>query len=128
MQSNLERQLYGETFMTFTPSDVNLTGSATVAVIFMAPFTGYITEISYGYGAEAGTTPAITAFTLERSTTALATLASAGTAGTLVTSGEIAVWMSRGETLNIKMTAANTDNTFLGLTIVVRCRRPLSTD
>jgi len=89
--------------------------------VFVLPWDCIITGFQAAYCDEAGTGPALD-LTLERGTTVLDTLAQLTTDETGVRNSGLSIKASRGETLNVKADAANTDNTFDGLLIVVECQ------
>jgi len=128
MQSDLERTLYGSEYISFTPDVSLMTASSTVNAVFFAPFNGYITELLYGCGAITGTTNGVTALSLQRGSTSLASCAANAVNNTVTSSGNVSVVMSAGEVLNIKVTLGHTDNAITGFTIQVRMRHTLATE
>lgn len=89
--------------------------------VFRVPTNGVIAGWSACYVNEAGTTPALD-LTLERGTTVLDTLAQLTTDETAVTNTGLEIKAMAGETLNVKGDAANTDNAFDGLLIILYWR------
>lgn len=127
MLSDLERQIYGEIVLSFSFGGANITNAATIQACWLNPFTGFITEVSCGYGTEAGTSPSITVFTLKRASTTICTLPAITTDSTPITSGEVSLFVSHNDIMTISLTGNHaTDNDFLGLTALVRMQRPLS--
>lgn len=86
--------------------------------IFTVPQSGVIRAIQGCYVNEGGTTPAID-ITLERGTTVLATLTQLTTDETSARVKDLSIRVSEGDILNIKGAAANTDNTFEGLLVIL---------
>jgi hypothetical protein len=86
--------------------------------VFFVPQSGIIRGWSAAYCDEAGTTPTLD-ITLERSTTVLATMTQLTTNETGFRLGDLSIRVNAFEELNIKAAAANTDNTFDGLLIVL---------
>jgi hypothetical protein len=85
---------------------------------FVLPWDCIITGFQASYAIESGTGPALD-LTLERGTTVLNTLAQVTTINTPVRNKGLSISASEGEQLNVKADAANTDNAFEGLVIVV---------
>lgn len=86
--------------------------------IFVMPWNAQIVAWQAAYVNEAGTGPSLD-LTLERGTTVLSTMTqlTADETGARLTGLNIPV--HAGETLNVKADAANTDNAFDGLVIVL---------
>ena len=128
MQTDQERLLFASTSLFLSPDVSLMTASSTVNGVFLAPFTGYVTEVSYAFGEGAGTSHGVAALALKRSTVNLVTVAANTVDDTVMTSGEVSVFVSAGETLTVAVTLGHTDNALTGFTIQVRMRHILSTD
>ena len=123
MFSDLDRQQLVIPFTAFA-GHLSAAGSETTKdeiAIFRLPTNGVITGMSACYTDEAGTGPALD-LTLERGTTVLITLAQMTTNETFSEVLDQEIKVAKGETLNIKGDAANTDNTFDGLVILIYWR------
>lgn len=118
--SDLDRKFLVVPWTVFAGA-LTIAGSETTKdeiCIVVAPTNGVIVGWSASYVNEAGTGPALD-LTLERGTTVLDTLAQLTTDETVGENTGLEIAVSRGDRLNIKGDAANTDNAFDGLVITL---------
>ncbi len=108
-------------YLTFTFGVITNQDDGTIAQ-FVVPENCKLVSLDAVYVSETGTTPAI-GLAVKRSTTTLLSIAQAdlGTAGTGASASGSAE-LTKGEVLDIVADTANSDNDFVGLTLIVGIR------
>lgn len=135
--ADIERRLYGRRYMTIGPVGLQPVGTG-IAVLTNLPATAgeiaaipvhdncLLESVGVAWVSSTGTTSSMTV-AVRRATTSLASVTATGTGRTAGVSSDVDAVLTKGEALNVTITAGTADDDFVGVMITL-CFAPMKSN